>query len=254
MSSHIFLFQGQFARSLEISMDITQTGLECGDRQLRGHGLSIMGSNQIFTGSVDEALSNLQDAVKLLESIPDYYALCAANTDLARCYMHKGDLAAAHSILKNNEKMITQKGLHGFIVSLFYNTLAEAYLNIFETLIEVGEKISLRKLKYYISKATRHARHFACGRPRALRLKALLFRLRGNSQKAQIFWGQGLDLCREMNFRHEEGLIYSDMGDRLHDLTYLEKAREIFIETGANLNLITVKKSIETLEANRDGR
>ena len=131
---------------------------------------------------------------------------------------------------------------------------AEAYLNIFETLIEVGEKISLRKLKYYISKATRHARHFACGRPRALRLKALLFRLRGNSQKAQIFWGQGLDLCREMNFRHEEGLIYSDMGDRLHDLTYLEKAREIFIETGANLNLITVKKSIETLEANRDGR
>jgi class 3 adenylate cyclase/tetratricopeptide (TPR) repeat protein len=254
MSSYIFLFQGQFTRSLEISMDIAQAGLECGDRQLRGHGLSSMGSNQIFTGSVDEAVSNLKEAVELLESIPDYYALGAANTELARCYMYKGDLAAAHSLLKHTETMILQKGLHGFIVSLFYNTLAEAWLNIFETSIDVGEKISLRKLKHYISKATRHARHFACGRPRMLRLKALFFWLAGDPRNARKFWEKGLGLCQELNFRHEKGLIYSDMGDRLHDPTYLEKAREIFIETGANLNLIPVKKSIEALEASRDGK
>ncbi|MCM2284112.1 MAG: AAA family ATPase [Desulfobacula sp.] len=252
MSGHIFLFQGQFARSLEISMDIAQAGLETGDHQLRGHGLSSMGANQIYTDSVDEAMSNLKQAVKLLESIPDYYALGAANTDLARCYLTKGDVKAAHAILKNNEKMITQKGLHGFIVSLFYNTLAEAWLNIFETSIDVGEKISLGKLKHYISKATRHARHFACGRPRALRLKALFFWLAGDPRKARKFWEKGLGLCQELNFRHEEGLIYSDMGNRLHDSACLKKAREIFMETGANLNLIAVKKSIEAQEASRD--
>jgi class 3 adenylate cyclase/tetratricopeptide (TPR) repeat protein len=254
MLSHIFLFQGQFAGSLEISMGIAQAGLESGDRQLRGHGLSSMGSNQIFTGSMDEALSNLKEAVKLLESIPDYYALGAANTDLARCYMYKGDLKTAHSILKNNEKMIAQKGLHGFIVSLFYNTLAEAWLNIFETSMEVGEKISLGKLKYYISKAARHARHFACGRPGALRLKALFFWLAGEPRKARKFWEKGLILCQELNFRHEEGLIYADMGNLLQDLMHLEKARKIFMETGANLNLISVRKSIEALEESRDGK
>jgi tetratricopeptide (TPR) repeat protein len=228
--------------------------LETGDRQLRGHGLNRIACNQIFTGSIDEAVSNLKEAVKLLESIPDYYAIGDAYTELARCYIHKGNLGAAHSLLKKNEKMMAQKSLHGFIVILFYNTLAETCLKIFETSIEVGEKINLGKLKHYISKATRHARHFACGRPKALRLKALFFWLAGDPRKARKFWEKGLDLCQEFNFRHEEGLIYSDMGDRLHDLTYLEKAREIFIETGAKPDLILAENSIEALEASRDGQ
>jgi tetratricopeptide (TPR) repeat protein len=199
-------------------------------------------------------VSNLKEAVKLLESIPDYYALGDAYTNLARCYMHKGDLGAAHSFLKKNEKMIVQKNLHGLIVSLFYNTLAEAWLKIFETSIDVGEKISLGKLKHYISKATRHARHFACGRPRALRLKALFFWLAGDQRKARKFWEKGLGLCQELNFRHEEGLIYSDMGDRLHDSACLEKARDIFMETGAKTDLIFVENSIQAQEASRDGK
>jgi tetratricopeptide (TPR) repeat protein len=205
--------------------------------------------NQIAMGPLDEAILNLQEAIKLLKSIPDYYALAETSTDLARCYINNGDLETAYSILKETEKMIVQKGLQGFVVSLFYNTLAETYLGLFERSIEISKKITRGKLKKYILKTTRYAKNFKCGLPKTYRLNGSFSWIKGNHKKAHTFWEKSLDISQEIGCRHEEGLLYSDMGNRLQDIKYLKKAREIFVETGANLDLINAKKNIEKLES-----
>ncbi|WP_232364019.1 tetratricopeptide repeat protein [Desulforapulum autotrophicum] len=248
MMSVILANQGRFAQSLEICTKIAQLGLESGDHQLRGHALHGAGFNQISKGPLDEAVINLQEAIKLLKSIPDYYALAASYTDLARCYLYDEDFATAYSMLKKTEAMIAQKGIRGFMISLFYNALAETYLTIFEKSIEIRGKVTIGVVKKYILKTIKQAKHFKCGQPKALRLNGAFFWLKGNPKKAHQFWKKGLDLCQELGSRNEEGLIYSDMGKRLNDVQYLQKAQEIFIETGARLDLAHVEKAIENLK------
>jgi predicted ATPase/class 3 adenylate cyclase len=247
MMALVLSHQGNFVTSNEICQKIVQIGLESGDRQIEGHGLGGVALNQIHTGFLDEAIINLKKAIKLLKSIPDYYALGVSYTDLGRCYLNKGDLKSAHSILKKNEIMITQKGLRGFMVSLFYNALAETYLNVFEKSIEVDEKITLGKVKKYIGKTIKHAKNFKCGQPKALRLNGLFFWLKGDRKKAICFWEKGIDYSKEIGARHEEGRIYLDMGNRLQDIDYLKKSHEIFVETGANFDSIQVNIAIDQI-------
>ncbi len=247
MMAMVLRYQGKFLQSNEICQKIAQIGLESGDHQLRGHGLAGIGSNQIFTGPLDEAILNLKKSIKLLKSIPDYYALGESYTDLARCYLAEGDLKKAYSILKENEKMIVKKGLHGFVVSQFYNALAETYLRLFEKSIEVSEKITMGKVKKYICKTIKYGKTFKCGLPKAFRLNALFFWLKKDFNKAHKFWQKGIDLCQELGCRNEAGLIYSDMGQRLQEIKYLKKSRDIFVETGATLDLKQVRMTTQQL-------
>lgn len=240
--------QGKFAQSLVICQQIAQIGKESGDHQSRAHGLCGIALNQITLGPIEEAITNLKKAKKILKSIPDYYVLADSYTDLARCYIVKGDLQTAHSILKETERMIVQKSFKGFVVSLFYNTLAETYLGLFEKSIQVSEKITMGKLKKYMGKTLRQAKNFKCGLPKAYRLNGSFYWLKGNLKKAHKFWGKSIDISQEIGCRHEEGLLYFDMGNRLQDNKYLEKAEKIFIETGANLDLLHVKDTIENLK------
>jgi tetratricopeptide (TPR) repeat protein len=245
MIAFVLNHQGQFAQSQKICQQVAQIGLESGDHQLRGHGLHGIGLNQMSTGPLDEGIKNLKKSISLLKSIPDYYALGMAYTDLARCYLNKGNLKAVYSILKKNEKMIAQKGLQGFMVSQFYNVLAETYLSLFEKSIQVSEKITMGKVKKYILKTIKHGKIFKCGQPKAFRLNGLFFWLKGDSKKAHKFWEEGGSLCQKLGCRHEEGLLYFDMGKRLQDVNYLKKSQEIFVETDATLDLIQVKMAIE---------
>lgn len=240
-------YQGQFARSFEISQKIVQMGTESGDLQLKGYGLSGIGLNQITMGPLDKAVLNLKEGLKLLKSIPDYYALADFSIYLARCYRKQGELQTAHAILKETEKMIIEKNFQGFVVSMLYNALAETYLSLFESSIEVSENITIGKLKKYILKTTKYAKHFKCGQPKAFRLIGSFYWLKGDHKNAHKFWKNSLNICHELGCRNEEGLIYSDMGKRINDITFLKKARDIFVETGANLDLTHARTEIKKL-------
>ncbi|MCK5165073.1 MAG: AAA family ATPase [Desulfobacula sp.] len=248
MIAFVLNYQGQFSQSHEICLHIAQIGLESGDHQLRGQGLHGIGLNQLSIGSLDDAILNIKESIKLLKSIPDYYALGMAYTDLARYYLNKNDLEAALSILKKNKKIIAQKGLQGFMVSLFHNALAETYLNIFEQSAEKHENISIGKVKKHVLKTINHAKHFKCGLPKAFRLNGLFCWIKGDHKKAHKFWKKAISISQEIGCRHEEGIIYFDMGKQIQDIKYLKKAQDIFVETGAKLDLRYVRKVIEKLE------
>jgi tetratricopeptide (TPR) repeat protein len=215
---------------------------------IKGQGLSGIGLNQITMGPLDKAVLNLKEAIKLLKSIPDYYALADSSNYLARCYRKQGELQTAHAILKETEKMIIEKNFQGFVVSMFYNALAETYLSLFENSIEVSENITIGKIKKYILKTTKYAKHFKCGQPKALRLNGSFYWLKGDLKNAKKFWGNALNLCQELGCRNEEGLIYLDMGKRMSDITFLEKAQDIFVENRATLDQVNVKKAIGKLK------
>ncbi|MCA1786212.1 MAG: hypothetical protein LC657_09555, partial [Desulfobacteraceae bacterium] len=63
----------------------------------------------------------------LLDSIPDYYALIPALTDLMACYLQMKDYEKAYAELHAAKKLVTEKHLKGFILSIFYNAVCEFY-------------------------------------------------------------------------------------------------------------------------------
>lgn len=247
MISFVFFFQGRFAQSLEIGAELARIGLESGDNQIKGHGLITLGRNQIVTGDADQALPNLRNAIQLLEPIPDYYALADVRTDLARYYMNLEDYETADSILTDNESMIRKKGLHGWVVSIFYNCFAENRMKLFENQAKPSRSQNPVRLKRNVNNAVRFAKPFKLGMPRAMRLQGLFFHLKKAPDTSKKIWNNGIALCQKMGCRYEEGLIHRDMGKYFHDLNHLQKARDIFSETGAWSDLRQIDKIIETL-------
>ncbi len=70
------------------------------------------------------------------------------------------------------------------------------------------------------------SKNYKCGLPKAHRLNGSFYWLKGNHKKARKFWGNSIDISQETGCRHEEGLLYFDMGTRLQGIQYLEKAEK----------------------------
>ncbi len=241
MTAFILRYQGEFKKSIKISSQVHKAGVESGDRQMQGHGLQGLGMNQIFLGDLQTARTNLESSISLLKSIPDYCALCTTQTDLAICCLAENNPTSAFSLLKKNETLMIEKGFKGFMLSLLYNTLLETYLILYEQNISVDETITLRRIGHYIRKSGQYGSRSKCGLPKSLHLKGSFFWLKGNQTQALRTWENGLEISRNLGCRHETGLIYLTMGCRLGDRSCLEKAEDVFMETGAVLDLKRVK-------------
>ncbi|MCA1792815.1 MAG: hypothetical protein ABR534_04375 [Desulfotignum sp.] len=68
--------------------------------------------------------------------------------------------------------------------------------------------------------------------------------LKGNLEKANDFWHQGIQTARSLGARFEEGLICFEMGKRLDDIDSLKRAGRIFQSINAKAELSRVDAQI----------
>lgn len=221
-------FKGEFKKSLELSNQVHQIGKESGDRLLQGWGLHGQGLNLACSGDLDQAISTLEVAIRLLNEIPDMYDGAQALTDLGRCYLYKGEIDAGISVLEKTGQMIRQNHLRGPMVSLFKNALVHGYLLAWEK--EGRGKATGKRVKSLIEDALKTNLRFKCGLPQTYRHTGTYYFLKGKEKKARKEWLKSIHCAEELGAPFEKALAHLEIGKRLGDEESRSVANEIFLE------------------------
>lgn len=250
MIARIYYSKGDFKHSLEQSYETLRLGQDGADPQVWGWGLQGLGQIQCCTGPLEEAETNLKKALELFQSIPDYPTIAETNGDLGQCYLRQGKLEEAIELLEHSNQMVEARRLRGHIVSSPRNGLAEAYLKAAERDQAIEKPKALRKAKSAVRIAVKQGKDVRGGLPQAVRLRGALAWLTGEPALAQKWWQRSLTLAESLEARYELGKTYLEMGSRMRAPDYLQLAKTVFKEIGAETDLTQMEIVLKSLSAN----
>jgi hypothetical protein len=98
-------------------------------------------------------------------------------------------------------------------------------------------------------KALKQGKVYRFGLPEAMRLKGTYEWLSGRSVTAKKWWQHSLSLGEELGMRPDLAITYLEMGSRLKDRAYLERAAAIFAEIGGEWDLAQAQKLLQLYDA-----
>jgi tetratricopeptide (TPR) repeat protein len=228
--------QGKFAESFAAAQEITRVGEESGDMQLSGWGAQIQGLNLLYMGLLDGAVICMQKAIDLLWEIPDYLVVGLAKKDLGRCCLRQGKLEKGIALVEESCQILAEYKVNTHHDADFYNGLAEAYLWRVDA---VGDDnaAALKSAGPAVRRALKYSKRFKGRLPVAWRLEGLYQYFKGKVPAAKKCWQKSIDAAEKTGARYELGATYLEFGRRCGERSYLEQARDIFRETGADFDL-----------------
>ena len=239
-----YLHKGDFANALTYAEDLVRFGQDTNDSQMLVWGLYGRGLAQDRKGDFVEAITNLRKAMELAEAVPDHRFRAMAGGELGRCYLRQGDLGQALAILEENEHYGAKYKMKRPFPAL-RNGLVGAYLLAAEQSGQNERHNWLRKAGRSCREALGQGRKYRIGLAEAMRLKGTYECLREKPTFALKWWQRSLAVAEEIGMRHELGLTYLEMGMRLKERAYLEKAEAIFGEIGAEWDLGQTRKLLK---------
>jgi tetratricopeptide (TPR) repeat protein len=192
-------------------------------------------------GELPRSEKLLIEAVAVLKTIPDYYVLQFALTDLAMCRAFQGKLDEACDAINEADLLIREHSLKGWVNSFVRNTHAEISLLKADRLKGTQRLRESGKVGKSCRAALRVNRRFKLGEARSCRLMGTFCWLKGRESQAQNWWKKALTIAEAQGARHEEGLIYYEKGKRMKNPDFLKKAEQIFEQLGAALDLQRVQ-------------
>jgi tetratricopeptide (TPR) repeat protein len=238
MSDRLLCGKENIIHSLSRNQRQIQVGENSADPQLLAWGLNGKGYALLRLGRLDEAVADLQRALKLHKSILTYQYVIMAGSDLGECYLQQDKLEKALQILEECNRTVDEKGLRDYSVTWPRNNLAEAYLIAVEQASEEYEKNRwLKKAKHACALAIKHGKKFRVGLPKARRLKGRYEWLRGRHKAAQKWWLQSLDVAEELGSKYDSAMAHLEIGKYQQERAHLEQAEVIFDDIGAKLDL-----------------
>ena len=238
--------QGRFTQALAIGKNLVMQGCERVDPQIQCWGLTIQGDILRRSGDIPEAIKVLEEAVELGNTIPDYEDRIEAGSELGRCFVRLGQIEKALSVLEETRRVYTEHGTTWGNEIALYSGLAEAALWIAEQ-DTMHHKANLSRANQACREALEHARKSRVRLPDVMRIRATCLWLSGDRKAAQKMWKQSLKLTQEQGQYYDEGVILLDMGSRVGDRSYLEKAITILSEVGAEWDLARAREAVGKL-------
>ncbi len=239
--AHIHL--GNFSQALGYAQDLVQFGQESADRQAQCWGLSRQGFAQRGLGKIDEAIASLQAGMEIARSIPDYLTYVDSGGELGHCYLRQGELAQAFTIFEEcRRRSVEQNLMKSPVITRSRNGLAEAYLLAAEQSDKNDNGDWLKKAERACRDALKQGQAYPPGAPEAMMLRGRYEWLRGKHAAAQKWWQRSQDMAEELNVRYDLGRTLLEMGQRLNECEYLERAEIIFTETGSAWELVRVRE------------
>jgi len=238
--------QGKLIEALDTSQEMIEVAEEGSDQQVLCWGLLGIGVIRKRLGRIDEAISDLELAVEVSEEVPDYHSQVAASGWLGRCYVAKGELEQALSVLDTSQEVLSASGVV-IEIAILGNGFSEVYL-------AAAERSTGKEKKDWLKKAKRSCRHTlkAAKRYRPPLMDAQLFQgryewLRGNSSAAQKWWRKALEETRQKSDRYEEGIVHLEIGRYMGDRDHLQQAESILAEVGAEFDLAAAREALGKL-------
>ena len=245
MTVFLLNYKEQYQLGLELSRTVADIGEQCGDAQLMGWGMQGQGLGHFHTGQVDKALTCLEKAVVLLESVPDHYACGITQKDRAKCCLQQGDVHRALAMLQRTDTQFSEFGLKGRFAAFLRNTLAEAHLRAAE---QAGSREgSLKREVVPACKAAlKESRRFRWALPEAYRLQGTCLWLRGHFGAARRSWNLSLESAEKLGAVSDFKMTRLEMKKRMGaDCPDLQRTEAVLQEMEDNLDLSDIHKMMQ---------
>jgi len=113
---------------LNLCEEVIQVSQDAGDHQALGWGLFMLAATLDQAGETQTAVAKMLQALELLRSVPDYQVISYASGVLGRCYLRRGEIPKAITVLEEGRQIIAQHRLRGFSCVPVRLHLAHAYL------------------------------------------------------------------------------------------------------------------------------
>jgi tetratricopeptide (TPR) repeat protein len=236
MAESLLWFQENITDRLNLCREVIRVSQDAADRQSWGWGLFMLAATLDQAGALEEAVANMQQALDLLQSVPDYQVVVFASGILGRCYLRQGNLPQALAVLENGCRLILKHRLRGFSCGPVRVNLAQALLIKAEQAGEPVRGEAMEKAKEACQEALRQVKFDRATQIAAYRMQGTFVWLKGKPERARQWWQRSLEGADALGAPYERGLTWLEMGRFLKDLGYLEKAGAIFGELGANFD------------------
>jgi tetratricopeptide (TPR) repeat protein len=236
----IFLLRGDVTTASEKAQELIRLGQEASDRQIWVWGLHTRGMVERCTGAL--GVSDLQAAIDLCRSIPDYAGLVQSSALLGACHLRRGELGPAMHVLEEANQIMADPRLRGITVTWSPMVWAEACIRAIDA-AEAGQKAAARKrAKRASQEAMRHAKTVRYQLPMALRLRGILEWQQNRRTAAERSWRASVAVAEELGEPYELALTCLEVGRRTGRQAELERAETIFRQVGAVLDMTEAQR------------
>jgi len=218
-----------------------------------GWGLLGVAAINIRLGNEAMAIPMLEEALQILEEIPNFASSINTNGQLALAHLRLGEgekaLAYASQVLELAEDISPTV----YSMDIGFAAVAEVYFELWERMLRnPGRQLHLDKHRLCVEQALKLLRAFQkvfpIGQPAAYYYQGRYEWLTGKPEKALKSWRKGLEAAQKFNMPYEEGLIHVKLGiarkGNLYERSeHLKHAVQIFEKMGAVHELQLAKRA-----------
>ncbi|MCI0550895.1 MAG: AAA family ATPase [Anaerolineae bacterium] len=221
----------------------------------QGWGLFGMAANNIRRGNEAEAIPMLEEALKILEELPNLASSINTNGQLALAHLRLGQHGQAMAYASAVIELAANISPTVYSMDIGFAAVADVYFELWEKALQGSSpQADPDKYKLLAEKAIKLLRAFQkvfpIGQPVTPYYQGWYEWLTGKPQAAIKSWNKGLEAAKKFNMPYQEALIRVKLGASLQDdanarrgREHFERAIQIFEEMGAAHDLTAAKEA-----------
>ena len=219
----------------------------------QGWALFGVAANNIRLGREALAIPMLEEALQILEEIPNFASSINTNGELALAHLRLGRYEEAVAYADKVLYLAGDISPTVYSMDVGFSAVAEVYFELWEKALQASSlKAEPDQRKQLAEKALKLMRAFQkvfpIGQPFFYYYQGRYEWLMGHPEKAFKAWRKGLGAAQKFNMLYEEGLIHLQLGTyrkgNLYEQTeHFKRATQIFEKMGALHELQSVKRA-----------
>jgi len=212
----------------------------------QGWALFGVAVNNIRMGNAASAVPMLEEALQILEEIPNIASSINTNGTIALAHLRLGHNAQALEYAGKVLELAENLSPTVYSLDIGFSAAADVYFQLWETALQdTWQKLNTEELKSSALKAIKLVRAFEkvfpIGQPHTPYYRGWYEWLAGDKEKAVKLWNQSLAAAQKYTMLYEEGLARVKLGMAESELTvragHLQRAIEIFQSMNAPYEL-----------------
>ncbi len=214
------LIAGDMQYALDIQMNLLEDARRRRNPLQQLWALFGVAANSIRLGNEAEAIPLLEEALRILEGLPNFASSINTNAQLALAHHRLGDAERALDYADRVLGFTANLRPTVYSLDVGFTAIAEVYFELWEKALQKPDgTVDAVRMKYFAERAVKLLRAFKnvfpIGQPSLLYYRGWYEWLNGRRQGAVKLWRDGLEAARKFRMRYEEGLIHLKLGAAL---------------------------------------